>query len=80
MLVERCRSAVADWWISHDASDVSDVVTISAGLSASVSSDSPALSSIFDAVDKMLCQAKQKGRILIEYAWPGKACENVLNG
>lgn len=78
MLAERCLAAVIEKQIPHAASDVSDVVTISAGLSTLVPSENTDPSSIFDAADKMLYQAKQKGRNCIEYAWPRKASDDVM--
>ncbi|MEJ2591307.1 MAG: sensor domain-containing diguanylate cyclase [Candidatus Thiodiazotropha sp.] len=80
MLAERCRSTVEGKRIPHAASKVSDVVTISIGLSTVVPSETSDPSSIFDAADKMLYQAKQKGRNSIEYAWPRKASDCGLSG
>jgi diguanylate cyclase (GGDEF)-like protein/PAS domain S-box-containing protein len=80
MLAERCRSTVEGKRIPHAASNVSDVVTISIGLSTVVPSEATDPSSIFDAADKMLYQAKQNGRNCIEYAWPRKASDCGLSG
>lgn len=73
LLAERCRKAVLELKIPHEASTVSDIVTISAGVSTLVPGENSAPGSIFEAADKMLYQAKQKGRNCIEYAWPRAA-------
>jgi len=80
MLAERCRRAVIDKQIPHAASDLSDVTTISAGLCTMVPSETIDPSTIFDAADKMLYQAKQKGRNCVEYAWSRKTSDDALSG
>jgi len=80
LLAERCRQAVIDRHIDHAASSVSDRVTISAGVSTVVPSENSHPSSIFDSADKMLYQAKQRGRNCIEYAWPRTAADEVNEG
>jgi diguanylate cyclase (GGDEF)-like protein/PAS domain S-box-containing protein len=72
-LAERCRAVVADLRIPHAASGVSDVITISAGLSTIVPSANTHPASVFDTADKMLYQAKQKGRNCVVYAGPREA-------
>jgi len=78
VLAERCRAAVAELRIPHAASDVCDVVTVSAGLSTMVPSESAEPASLFDTADKMLYLAKQKGRNCVEYAGPRKTSADGL--
>ncbi len=80
LLAERCRQAVLDQHIAHAASSVSDRVTISAGVSTLVPGENTHPSSIFDSADKMLYQAKQRGRNCIEYAWPRSATDDIQEG
>ncbi|WP_260294728.1 GGDEF domain-containing protein [Sedimenticola hydrogenitrophicus] len=72
-LAERCRAVVAELRIPHAASGASDVITISAGLSTIVPSANTHPASVFDTADKMLYQAKQKGRNCVVYAGPREA-------
>jgi len=78
MLAERCRAAVTDKQIPHAASSISEVVTISIGLSTMVPSETTDPNTLFDVADKMLYQAKQKGRNCIEYAWPRRPSGDAL--
>ncbi len=80
MLAERCLGAVIGKRIPHAASKVCDLVTISAGLSTIVPSDTTDASSIFNAADKMLYKAKQNGRNCVEYAWPRKQSDDASGG
>jgi diguanylate cyclase (GGDEF)-like protein/PAS domain S-box-containing protein len=72
-IAERCRAAVEALGVPHDKSDAGEVVTASVGLSTVVPSVNSEPASIFEAADKMLYLAKQKGRNRVEYAGPRSA-------
>ena len=61
-IAEKCRKAVFDLNIPHQASSVSDVVTISAGVNTVEPAPDIDPSSLFADADKMLYQAKKNGR------------------
>lgn len=66
-IAEKCRRAVQDLKIPHQASDVSDIVTISAGVHTVKPVPGIEPSSLFVEADKMLYQAKKNGRNCIAY-------------
>lgn len=66
-LAEKCRSMVAEQKFPHAASTVSDVVTISAGVSTMIPTANIHPASLINAADKLLYRAKNSGRNRIEY-------------
>lgn len=72
-IAERCRASVEALRIPHAESEAGEVVTVSVGVSTVVPSDKSDPRSIFEAADKMLYLAKQKGRNCVEYAGPRDA-------
>lgn len=61
-IAEKCRRAVLDLKIPHQASSISDIITISAGVNTVNPSADTEPSSLFVDADKMLYQAKKNGR------------------
>jgi len=66
-MAEKCRNMVLDEKIEHEKSSVSDMVTISIGVSTIVPAVDAHSSSLFATADKMLYQAKKNGRNRIEF-------------
>lgn len=66
-LAEKCRSMVLEQNIKHEASSVSDVVTISVGVSTINPTVDAVPSSLIVAADKMLYQAKKYNRNRVEF-------------
>lgn len=66
-LAELCLSAVKLQKIPHELSTVDDVVTVSAGVSTIIPLRATQSSTLIEAADKLLYQAKQNGRNRFEY-------------
>lgn len=66
-LAEQCLNAVKHQKILHEPSKTSDVITISAGVSTITPLEASLSSTLIETADKLLYQAKQKGRNKIEY-------------
>ncbi|ADI29529.1 sensor domain-containing diguanylate cyclase [Methylotenera versatilis] len=66
-IAERCRNIVIAQQIEHAMSSVSDVVTVSVGVSTITPTTDTEQSLLFATADKMLYQAKKNGRNCIEY-------------
>ena len=66
-LAEQCFSAVKQQKLPHVLSTVCDVVSISAGVSTIIPLGGTRSSTLIEAADKLLYQAKQKGRNRFEY-------------
>ncbi len=66
-LAEQCFSAVKRLKLPQKPSIVSDVVTVSAGVSTSNPLKEISSSTLIEAADKLLYQAKKKGRNRFEY-------------
>lgn len=64
---EKCLSAVKQLKLSHKRSSVADVVTVSAGVSTLTPSEKIQSSALIECADKLLYQAKNKGRNRFEY-------------
>ncbi|MBP5987654.1 MAG: sensor domain-containing diguanylate cyclase [Azonexus sp.] len=62
LVAEKCRKAVADLLITHEASETSCVLTISVGVSTLVPEADSAYTLLLESADRMLYQAKQTGR------------------
>jgi diguanylate cyclase (GGDEF)-like protein/PAS domain S-box-containing protein len=61
-LAEEARRAIKDLEIPHAGSDISDFVTVSAGVSSLVPEIGQPAITLFDIADKRLYQAKQRNR------------------
>ncbi len=66
-IAERCRNIVFAQKIEHAMSGVSDVVTVSVGVSTITPTMDSEQSLLFARADKMLYQAKENGRNCIEF-------------
>jgi diguanylate cyclase (GGDEF)-like protein/PAS domain S-box-containing protein len=66
-LAEQCFSAVKQQKLPHELSTVGDIVTISAGVSTIIPIEETHSSILIEAADKLLYQAKQKGRNRFEH-------------
>ena len=66
-IAERCRKIVFAQKIEHAMSSVSDVVTVSVGVSTITPTMDTGQSLLFARADKMLYQAKENGRNCIEF-------------
>lgn len=66
-LAEQCVSAVRQQKLTHKLSTVGEVVTISAGVSTIIPLRETQPSALIETADKLLYQAKQKGRNRFEY-------------
>lgn len=66
-IAERCRNLVFEQQIEHAASSVSNVVTVSVGMSTITPAADTQQSLLFATADKMLYQAKRNGRNCIEF-------------
>ncbi len=66
-LAEQCLSAIKHQKLLHEPSIASDVVTISAGVSTIIPLEASLSSTLIETADKLLYQAKQKGRNRFEY-------------
>lgn len=66
-IAERCRNIVFEQKIEHATSSVSDVVTVSVGVSTITPTTDTQQSLLFATADKMLYQAKENGRNCIEF-------------
>lgn len=66
-LAEQCLSAVKRENLLHQSSETSDVVTVSAGVSTIIPLENPLSSTLIETADKLLYQAKHKGRNRLEY-------------
>lgn len=66
-LAEQCFSAVNQQKLPHELSTVDDVVTVSAGVSTIIPLGETQSSTLIETADKLLYQAKQKGRNRFEY-------------
>ena len=67
-IAERCRQALFKKQIPHDRSKVSQLLTISLGVSTMIPSINDEHNELIDRADKQLYQAKQKGRNCIQSA------------
>ncbi|MBN45582.1 MULTISPECIES: sensor domain-containing diguanylate cyclase [unclassified Methylophaga] len=67
-IAERCRQALFKKQIPHDRSKVSQLLTISLGVSTMIPSANDEHNELIDRADKQLYQAKQKGRNCIQSA------------
>ncbi len=67
-IAERCRQALFKKQIPHDCSKVSQLLTISLGVSTMIPSANDEHNELIDRADKQLYQAKQKGRNCIQSA------------
>lgn len=65
-MAERCRSYIFDLHLPHEMSPLDHVLTISVGVETMVPSRAYTPRHLVDAVDKLLYQAKQKGRNRME--------------
>ncbi|MFW1677970.1 sensor domain-containing diguanylate cyclase [Pontibacter sp. JAM-7] len=65
-MAERCREQVLLQHIPHAASDISEVLTISLGVSSTVPSPGDDMTGFIETVDKLLYQAKEQGRNRVE--------------
>ena len=61
-VAERCRNLIFKEQIAHEKSTVSQVLTVSIGVAAIVPTNNDEPLAFIEAVDKLLYQAKQKGR------------------
>ncbi|WP_428241936.1 GGDEF domain-containing protein [Gynuella sp.] len=75
-MAETCRRLIVNKRIPHASSTVSDFITVSAGVCTIIPTDHSDPISLFEAADKMLYAAKQKGRNCIEYAGPRLSVSN----
>ena len=66
-VAERCRSLILKQQIPHDKSKVSQLLTASLGVGTIIPSHQAEPMDFIEAVDKLLYQAKQKGRNCVEY-------------
>jgi len=66
-IAENCRSAIFKLQIPHEYSSVSNVVTISLGVSSSRPKKGVDSLSLIKSADKLLYQAKNNGRNRVEY-------------
>ncbi len=62
MLAERIRSGIEGLRIPHEGSARFEVVTVSAGVATTTPNDNTERSTLLNAADEMLYQAKEKGR------------------
>jgi len=67
LLAERMRKTVINLNLCHNASDVSDVVTLSIGVTTLVPDSKITVAEIIDQADKALYSAKQKGRNNVQF-------------
>lgn len=65
-VANRCRKSIMDLQISHEYSEVADVVTISVGFCTVIPGKGNAPSLVIDAADKALYKAKEGGRNRVE--------------
>jgi len=65
-LAKKCAKKIEDLHIAHQASKISDVVTVSMGISTLIPSSDINKESLFDTADKLLYKAKASGRNKIE--------------
>ena len=66
-LAEQCLTAVKQQKLPHKLSAVSDVVTVSAGVSTFIPDGEIQPSTLLESADKLLYQAKKNGRNRFEY-------------
>lgn len=66
-LTEQCLNVVKEQSLPHKLSKVSDVVTVSAGVCTAIPAVEAQPSILIETADKLLYQAKQKGRNRFEY-------------
>ena len=66
-VAEKCFSTVKHQNLPHEPSTVSDMVTVSAGVSTIIPLEESQSSTLIETADKLLYQAKQKGRNRFEY-------------
>lgn len=66
-MAEQCVSAVKQQQLAHKLSTVDDVVTVSAGVSSIIPLSETQPSALIETADKLLYQAKQKGRNRFEH-------------
>ena len=66
-LAEKCLNAVNQLKLPHKLSSVADVVTVSVGVSTLTPSEKIQSSALLECADKLLYQAKNKGRNRFEY-------------
>ena len=67
-IAERCRQALFKKQIPHENSKVSQLLTISLGVSTMIPTNDTHFMELMDNADKQLYQAKQKGRNCIQSA------------
>ncbi|MDH5710654.1 MAG: sensor domain-containing diguanylate cyclase [Gammaproteobacteria bacterium] len=65
-IAERCRNTVLKLKIPHESSSVSDVITVSVGVSTLIPTADTEPAAIIEAADRMLYQAKRKSRNCVE--------------
>lgn len=69
-IAERCRREIFELSIAHPASNVGTVLTISAGVASMVPTEKLDHISLFATADKMLYEAKHRGRNRVVCSWP----------
>ena len=68
-LAKQCCSVVVEMQLPHNLSTVSDVVTISVGVTTVIPSVDSEPSTLVNSADKLLYQAKNNGRNQVEYQY-----------
>jgi diguanylate cyclase (GGDEF)-like protein len=61
-VAERCRKLISQAWIRHDASPVSQFLTVSMGAATLVPSSDDKLEDFMAIADRLLYRAKEGGR------------------
>ncbi|WP_375748997.1 diguanylate cyclase domain-containing protein [Vibrio sp. HN007] len=72
LIAERCRIAVTKLELPHSASEVSDIVTVSAGVCSLTPLQHQSIDDLIEAADQALYQAKSTGRNRIASASESK--------
>lgn len=69
-VAERCRAMVAQLQIPHEGSSISPYLTACLGVATTIPTLDSDMHAFIDSADKLLYQAKQKGRNRVECALP----------